>query len=55
MLALQTCRATRKGAQATAATRGGKGLRLRARIYDKNKTRRGGIRDGFCEYVLNFW
>lgn len=49
MFALPTCRATRKGAQATAAKKqkGKKGLRLRARIHGKNKPATGESVTGF--------
>ena len=47
LLALQTCRDTRKGAQTTAATYGKKGLRLRARIHGKNKPAAGESVTGF--------
>ena len=47
LLALQTCRATRKGTQTTAATYGKKGLRLRARIHGKNKPATGESVTGF--------
>lgn len=55
MFALQICRAFRKAQVGDSGDKGQKRLAASHLHSRQKQARHGGIRDGFCEYVLNFW